>query len=63
MFKLLVGTRFGLEKDREEDEEGGERGTREEKEEMLSPFHMPGSVLCVLPVLSHFVITNFKYIS
>lgn len=30
---------------------------------MLSPFHMPGSVLCILPVLSHFVITYCKYIN
>lgn len=34
-----------------------ERGIKEKKKKLLlSPSYMPGSVLCILPVLSHLIV-------
>ena len=57
MLHLLVGTRFGLEKVREQDEDEG-RGALEGERNVIKSFPY-----AILPVLSHFVITYFKYIN
>ena len=57
MLHLLVGTRFSLEKVREQDEDEG-RGELEGERNVIKSFPY-----AILPVLSHFVITYFKYIN